>query len=627
MRGVPDRLGGFTLLSELGRGGMGVVYLARQDALDRLVAIKLLAAEATDHAARLRHEAQVLSELQNPYVVSVIDVGEFEGRPYLVMPYLGGGSLADVLRRDGHLTPGQTAGVLAAVAEALAAAHSRGILHRDVKPNNILFSASGDPYLSDFGIATGSSATRTTTGELLGTVGYFAPETIAGSSASAASDVYGLGVVGYVALAGRMPFQAENLVAALDAARSGQFDPLGDVAPDAPPKLVGLITSCLAFDAAARPADLRALADELRDSARPARVVPLAAAAAAVAATEGVTQLGKRGRQVTVPEAAPPPARRSRWLAVGAVAVGVAAIAGIATAVALNHGGSHATLDLASGSASPTAGAASSPVPSSPVPSSPAASLAASSAVTSASAAISSAAASPAPVPTQAASKPTAKPAPKPAPKPTVKASSTPTKTTPTAAAVVVPLTLTAIPAQATDEMAAVHVQLAGHGPTGATISYAQVSGTLPAGVSLDATTGAITGTISASAANVTTTYTAIGSASFSASFIATSGGKQSPPQTLTWTVRDTYIAMPNYVGKYGCGATCGESQPELGKLLSPANHNFKCYIGTPTEDKQWQSSEVYAQTPAPGTPLPWGGAPSDSITFYYPSTTASCPT
>jgi hypothetical protein len=185
---------------------------------------------------------------------------------------------------------------------------------------------------------------------------------------------------------------------------------------------------------------------------------------------------------------------------------------------------------------------------------------------------------------------------------------------------------LAAIPSQSNNELSAVDLQLRGSGPQGSALTYTQVGGNLPQGVSLNRTTGVLTGTISASAVNQTTTYSNIQSATFSASFVASDGTKESAPQTLVWTVRDTYIPMPNYVHLYGCGASCGESAPDLAQLLSPTNRKFLCHIGTAAEDQEWQSSSVYAQQPAPGTSLPWGGDSSDSITYYYPSTTTACP-
>src|SRR4051812_3968704 len=152
---TPEQIGSYEVLRELGRGGMGIVYLARQPGLDRLVALKIISPATPDFAARLRTEALALASLQHPHIVGVIDVGEDDGKPFYVMPYFAGGTMAQVLERDGRLAPAQVSAVLTATASALAAMHAHAVLHRDVKPSNILLSGTGDPYLADFGLVSG----------------------------------------------------------------------------------------------------------------------------------------------------------------------------------------------------------------------------------------------------------------------------------------------------------------------------------------------------------------------------------------------------------------------------------------------------------------------------------------
>ncbi|MGH8993393.1 MAG: protein kinase domain-containing protein, partial [Acidimicrobiia bacterium] len=259
---LPAAIGGNEVVAERGRGGMGVVYLARQPSLGRLVAVKTLPTLDTSLTARLEREAGVLGELQHPHIATVLDVGVDEPATYVVMPFFAGGTVANVLERDGRLTPGQVAHVLAAVAEALAATHARGFLHRDVKPSNILLSSEGEPYLADFGLAFPmmDSSRLTNSRSVLGTVPYTAPEIIADASPARAADTYALGVCGYQLLSGRLPYHGSNVLSMIDAVRRGSAQPLDGLAPEAPPELAALITAAFDADPERRPSDLRAWA-------------------------------------------------------------------------------------------------------------------------------------------------------------------------------------------------------------------------------------------------------------------------------------------------------------------------------------------------------------------------------
>lgn len=267
---------GFEVLEEIGRGGMGVVYLARQLGLDRLVALKFLPFADRALADRLQREASSLAELQHPNIVPIFTVGQHNGSPYYAMAYCPGGSLADVGRANGTLTTGQVCGLLAPVADALAALHRRGMVHRDVKPSNVLLSADGQPFLSDFGLVLGAASSRpTTSGQMLGTLGYSAPELLSGGSPTAASDVFSFGVLGYELAAARAPFVGVHVSGVLDAVRRGDFVSLAKLCPHLDSGLVELIESCMAADPMARPRDLAVVANSMRalgplDSVRPA---------------------------------------------------------------------------------------------------------------------------------------------------------------------------------------------------------------------------------------------------------------------------------------------------------------------------------------------------------------------
>jgi serine/threonine-protein kinase len=214
---MPERFGRYKVLEELGRGGMAVVYLAEDPGMRR-VAIKVLGAQLLadpGFRARFEREARLIGSLEHHAVVPLYDHGQHEDQPYLVFRYMEGGSLADRLSR-GRLDEPETARIIARVAEALDYAHGRNIVHRDVKPANILFDGHGQAFLGDFGVArmvgeAGISATSAT----IGTPGYMSPEQVRGEGATPASDTYALGCTAYEMLAGRTPFVAEDAVGML----------------------------------------------------------------------------------------------------------------------------------------------------------------------------------------------------------------------------------------------------------------------------------------------------------------------------------------------------------------------------------------------------------------------------
>src|SRR5438876_1093196 len=226
---APDRLfldfqsavaGRYSLERELGRGGMGVVYLAREVRLDRPVAIKLLPPELAAHD-RLRdrfiREARTAARLSHPYIVPIHSVDEAGQFVFYVMAYVDGETLAQRVAAHGPLSPGETTRILREVAWALAYAHAQGVVHRDVKPANILLErGTARAMVTDFGIARLAHASgETAVGELLGTPEYMSPEQAAGESVDGRSDLYSLGVVGFFALSGTLPFTAPTTQAVL----------------------------------------------------------------------------------------------------------------------------------------------------------------------------------------------------------------------------------------------------------------------------------------------------------------------------------------------------------------------------------------------------------------------------
>ncbi|WP_341845939.1 serine/threonine-protein kinase [Streptomyces curacoi] len=207
----------YWLEQPLGRGAMGEVWRARDELLGRIVAVKLLLAEADETATRrFRREAEIAARLNHPHVVALYDAGAHEGRLFLAMEFVDGGSLAGQLAVHGVLPPEQVARIAAQIATGLSTAHQQGVIHRDIKPSNLLLSTDGMAKISDFGIARivhETSAPLTMTGQILGTSSYLAPERALGRPAGPASDVYSLGCVLYELLTGRPPFLADTAAA------------------------------------------------------------------------------------------------------------------------------------------------------------------------------------------------------------------------------------------------------------------------------------------------------------------------------------------------------------------------------------------------------------------------------
>jgi tetratricopeptide (TPR) repeat protein len=262
-------LGGYEVLAELGRGGMGIVCKARHRDLNRLVALKMLRAAGPGlepELQRLRHEAEMVAALDHPHIVPLYEVGQHDGRLFLIMKLIEGGPLSARLPAF-TAEPRRGAQLLAAVARAVHHAHQRGILHRDLKPSNILLDAAGQPYVTDFGLArkVEDHADLTQTGDLVGTPSYMAPEQTLGrkEAVTTATDVYGLGTVLYVLLTGEAPFRGESPLEVLEQVREREPEPPRRRNPRVPRDLQTICLKCLDKDPQRRYGSARELAEDL----------------------------------------------------------------------------------------------------------------------------------------------------------------------------------------------------------------------------------------------------------------------------------------------------------------------------------------------------------------------------
>jgi beta-lactam-binding protein with PASTA domain len=249
--------GRYRLEQVLGQGGMATIFRATDSKLGREVAVKVLRPEFGSDAQfveRFRHEAQAAASLSHPNIVQVYDFGTDPAGPYIVMEQVTGGDLSVALGEHGALPPTAVARIGQQVADALAAAHARGLIHRDIKPGNILLSPDGRVQVADFGIAhVAARSPVTSTGITLGSVLYFSPEQARGDTASPASDIYSLGLVLYELLTGQRPFSGDSPAAVAVARLSGSVPSPTLVRADTPPALDAIVRWCLAIDPAARP--------------------------------------------------------------------------------------------------------------------------------------------------------------------------------------------------------------------------------------------------------------------------------------------------------------------------------------------------------------------------------------
>jgi len=260
---------GFSLIQELGRGGMGVVYLARQEKLNRLVAFKTILAGAhagTESRLRFLAEAEAVARLQHPGIVQVYEFGTQNGQPYFALEYLSGGGLNDRLQA-GPLQARAAAQLVEQLARAVDVAHKAGIVHRDLKPANVLFAADGTPKVTDFGLAKfgTSDSGLTATGAIMGTPSYMAPEQ-AGEAKDAGplADVYALGAILYECLTGRPPFKGASVFDTIDLVRTQEPVSVRELQPSVPLDLETICLKCLQKPPTKRYASANALADDLQ---------------------------------------------------------------------------------------------------------------------------------------------------------------------------------------------------------------------------------------------------------------------------------------------------------------------------------------------------------------------------
>jgi beta-lactam-binding protein with PASTA domain/tRNA A-37 threonylcarbamoyl transferase component Bud32 len=265
---IGDVLGNrYRLIELLGQGGMATIYRARDSQLERDVAVKVLRAEYgrdPDFSSRFRQEAQAAAALNHPNVVAVYDYGQDDAGPYIVMELVDGEDLASVIRRTGALPPRQAARIAADIARALAAAHARGFVHRDVKPGNVLVARDGRVKVADFGIARAvAEAQMTLPGTTLGSVHYFSPEQARGEQATTSSDIYALGIVLFELLTGRRPWEGDSAASIAMARLSGPVPSPGGVRSGVPPALDSIVQRALARDPKDRFPTAAAMADAL----------------------------------------------------------------------------------------------------------------------------------------------------------------------------------------------------------------------------------------------------------------------------------------------------------------------------------------------------------------------------
>jgi serine/threonine protein kinase len=312
----------YRLEGRLGVGGMATVHLAFDQRLERYVAIKLLAEHLADDPAfvsRFRREALAAARLVHPNIVQVFDFGldETHHQHFITMEHVPGESCAELLRDRGHLDVEQAVEIVVQACRGLDYAHRNGVVHRDVKPGNLLVSDAGGVKLADFGIARATDQSSITqVGSVLGTAAYLAPEQARGEEAGPRADLYSLGVVTYQLLSGRLPYEATSLSELALKQQRESPAPLEELNPQVPPQLAQAVAMTLATDQESRPADAMVLADALRNGAH--GLAPLGATAQTAhlgtrAATRVLSSEDDRTAATRIAASTPPP-RSARQL-------------------------------------------------------------------------------------------------------------------------------------------------------------------------------------------------------------------------------------------------------------------------------------------------------------------------
>ncbi len=267
---MTERYGRYEIKEERGRGSMGVVYKAYDPQIGRFVALKVLRQDRVTSKAfvdRFLREARAIGKLSHPNIVNIYDIGEDKGTVYITMEFIEGVPLSQLMK-EGMLSLEQVLEIGAQTAEALSYAHRRGIVHRDVKPSNVILQPDGRVKITDFGIAhieDPEIPQQTQAGEILGTPAYMSPEQVNGRAVDGRSDLFSLGVVLYEALTGQKPFKGQNIASLFREIVEKTPSPPSSINPEVPDGVSKVVMRCLAKDPAERPSDGEELARELRD--------------------------------------------------------------------------------------------------------------------------------------------------------------------------------------------------------------------------------------------------------------------------------------------------------------------------------------------------------------------------
>jgi serine/threonine-protein kinase len=312
---VPARIGRYEILERIGKGAMGVVYAARDEMMDRVVAVKVMMADLEgepDTRARFYREAQAAGRLLHPNIITIYDIGEEEGRIYLVMELLKGQTLADFLRQP-SVTLEQKVDLMVQTCEGLGAAHAGSIVHRDVKPGNLFVLSDGSLKILDFGVARLASSTMTASGFIIGTPDYMSPEQARGAEIDPRSDIFSAGAVFYYVLSGRKPFAARDLPAVLRKVQSEPPTPLDE--DEAPGPLARIVARSLAKDPARRYQTMAELALDLARFKRHYEAETRQVAVSARERYDSIQALTREGREMAealgLPALGEPPAAAS----------------------------------------------------------------------------------------------------------------------------------------------------------------------------------------------------------------------------------------------------------------------------------------------------------------------------